>query len=178
MSMSRNSEKNDVPVVDVGSDDEDAAASAAGPSANDGSSEKTPSVAATPQVQPQQQKTAAPDSAPSDSDRETIGFRSFWKAGDYVVGPSSKPAPFEGHAHLALWRFNFPFSFFFLNFFFILLVIFVFYNPHRSLTDFALIAGHLEHARVHPKFLHSNATSHKWAFGGVLYFAHLLLTYA
>ncbi|RVX16621.1 Protein MICRORCHIDIA 2 [Vitis vinifera] len=24
----------------------------------------------------------------------------------------------------------------------------------------------LEHARVHPKFLHSNATSHKWAFGG------------
>ena len=26
--------------------------------------------------------------------------------------------------------------------------------------------GMLEHARVHPKFLHSNATSHKWAFGG------------
>ncbi|KAF4371885.1 hypothetical protein G4B88_016948 [Cannabis sativa] len=25
----------------------------------------------------------------------------------------------------------------------------------------------LEHARVHPKFLHSNATSHKWAFGAV-----------
>lgn len=24
----------------------------------------------------------------------------------------------------------------------------------------------LEHARVHPKFLHSNATSHRWAFGG------------
>ncbi|KAK7360109.1 hypothetical protein VNO77_02085 [Canavalia gladiata] len=27
--------------------------------------------------------------------------------------------------------------------------------------------GHLEHARVHPKFLHSNATSHKWAFGAI-----------
>ena len=27
-------------------------------------------------------------------------------------------------------------------------------------------SGELEHARVHPKFLHSNATSHKWAFGG------------
>ncbi|KAK4758770.1 hypothetical protein SAY87_020071 [Trapa incisa] len=26
---------------------------------------------------------------------------------------------------------------------------------------------HLEHARVHPKFLHSNATSHKWAFGAI-----------
>ncbi|CAN0861472.1 Protein MICRORCHIDIA 2 [Linum grandiflorum] len=28
-------------------------------------------------------------------------------------------------------------------------------------------AGELEHARVHPKFLHSNATSHKWAFGAL-----------
>ncbi|RWW03502.1 hypothetical protein BHE74_00042621 [Ensete ventricosum] len=24
-----------------------------------------------------------------------------------------------------------------------------------------------DRARVHPKFLHSNATSHKWAFGGI-----------
>ncbi|KAL3633207.1 hypothetical protein CASFOL_022969 [Castilleja foliolosa] len=30
-----------------------------------------------------------------------------------------------------------------------------------------LIQGDLEHARVHPKFLHSNATSHKWAFGAI-----------
>ncbi|CAH8274147.1 unnamed protein product [Arabidopsis lyrata] len=28
-------------------------------------------------------------------------------------------------------------------------------------------SGLLEHARVHPKFLHSNATSHKWAFGAI-----------
>ncbi|MCL7042513.1 hypothetical protein MKW94_030664 [Papaver nudicaule] len=27
--------------------------------------------------------------------------------------------------------------------------------------------GELEHARVHPKFLHTNATSHKWAFGAI-----------
>ncbi|KAI3860639.1 hypothetical protein MKW98_017274 [Papaver atlanticum] len=27
--------------------------------------------------------------------------------------------------------------------------------------------GQLEHVRVHPKFLHSNATSHKWAFGAI-----------
>ncbi|CAL5197531.1 unnamed protein product [Lathyrus oleraceus] len=47
---------------------------------------------------------------------------SFWKAGDYVVGPTSKPSPSQGH---------------------------------------------LDHARVHPKFLHSNATSHKWAFGAI-----------
>lgn len=31
----------------------------------------------------------------------------------------------------------------------------------------------LEHARVHPKFLHSNATSHKWAFGGNFLFKFL-----
>ncbi|KAH9662953.1 protein MICRORCHIDIA 2 [Citrus sinensis] len=29
------------------------------------------------------------------------------------------------------------------------------------------VQGSLEHARVHPKFLHSNATSHKWAFGAI-----------
>lgn len=34
----------------------------------------------------------------------------------------------------------------------------------RAVTPTA--PGMLEHARVHPKFLHSNATSHKWAFGG------------
>ncbi|XP_039011396.1 protein MICRORCHIDIA 2-like [Hibiscus syriacus] len=53
---------------------------------------------------------------------ETLESRSFWKAGNYVVAPSSKPA---------------------------------------------LLQGSLEHARVHPKFLHSNATSHKWAFGAI-----------
>lgn len=31
----------------------------------------------------------------------------------------------------------------------------------------AAVHGELEHARVHPKFLHSNATSHKWAFGAI-----------
>lgn len=27
----------------------------------------------------------------------------------------------------------------------------------------------MDHVRVHPKFLHSNATSHKWALGGKLF---------
>uniref|UniRef100_A0A2P2LGK5 Uncharacterized protein MANES_02G099900 n=1 Tax=Rhizophora mucronata TaxID=61149 RepID=A0A2P2LGK5_RHIMU len=31
----------------------------------------------------------------------------------------------------------------------------------------SLPQGQLEYARVHPKFLHSNATSHKWAFGAI-----------
>uniref|UniRef100_A0A803KYL1 Morc S5 domain-containing protein n=1 Tax=Chenopodium quinoa TaxID=63459 RepID=A0A803KYL1_CHEQI len=31
-------------------------------------------------------------------------------------------------------------------------------------SSFVPAQGELEHARVHPKFLHSNATSHKWAF--------------
>ncbi|XP_043713918.1 protein MICRORCHIDIA 2-like isoform X2 [Telopea speciosissima] len=34
-------------------------------------------------------------------------------------------------------------------------------------TESAPERGPLEHARVHPKFLHSNATSHKWAFGAI-----------
>ncbi|KAM7251729.1 hypothetical protein ACFE04_023612 [Oxalis oulophora] len=50
--------------------------------------------------------------------------RSFWKAGDYAVGPTSRSS----------------------------------LSTHGSA---------LEHARVHPKFLHSNATSHKWAFGAI-----------
>lgn len=33
----------------------------------------------------------------------------------------------------------------------------------------------LDHVRVHPKFLHSNATSHKWALGGDLVSSFLLL---
>lgn len=34
-------------------------------------------------------------------------------------------------------------------------------------STFAPLQGQLDHARVHPKFLHSNATSHKWAFGAI-----------
>ncbi|KAL1369728.1 hypothetical protein HN51_000100 [Arachis hypogaea] len=121
MSLTRNSDKIDLPVVEVASDYEDAVASAARPPSNGGSARKS-SPASTAQAQLQRQKTGASNSALSAYEGETIRFRSFWKAGDYVVGPSSKPAPFEGH---------------------------------------------LEHARVHPKFLHSNATSHKWAFGAI-----------
>ncbi|KAI3930525.1 hypothetical protein MKX01_036971 [Papaver californicum] len=39
------------------------------------------------------------------------------------------------------------------------------YQVHH--TKSAPPQGQLDHARVHPKFLHSNATSHKWAFGAV-----------
>lgn len=34
-------------------------------------------------------------------------------------------------------------------------------------TQKRTITGGMEHVRVHPKFLHSNATSHKWAFGAI-----------
>ncbi|KAK0603456.1 hypothetical protein LWI29_005162 [Acer saccharum] len=36
-----------------------------------------------------------------------------------------------------------------------------------STNKLAFVPATLEHARVHPKFLHSNATSHKWAFGAI-----------
>ncbi|XP_062115867.1 protein MICRORCHIDIA 7-like isoform X2 [Humulus lupulus] len=38
-------------------------------------------------------------------------------------------------------------------------------------SDWTSSAGGMDHVRVHPKFLHSNATSHKWALGA---FAELL----
>lgn len=110
MSLLPKTEKNHTPVVDIDSDD-DAAVLAK----NDAWSQKTPSS----QVELVQQESPASSSSPSVSE---LHSRSFWKAGDYVVGPSSKPPAFQGH---------------------------------------------LEHARVHPKFLHSNATSHKWAFGAI-----------
>jgi hypothetical protein len=34
-----------------------------------------------------------------------------------------------------------------------------------------VVLGGFDHVRVHPKFLHSNATSHKWSLGA---FAELL----
>ncbi|KAH1131408.1 hypothetical protein J1N35_002786 [Gossypium stocksii] len=40
-----------------------------------------------------------------------------------------------------------------------------------SSTDCDIPSGGMDHVRVHPKFLHSNATSHKWALGA---FAELL----
>ncbi|TVU31245.1 hypothetical protein EJB05_22926, partial [Eragrostis curvula] len=38
--------------------------------------------------------------------------------------------------------------------------------PAREYHD-ALETGDFDRARVHPKFLHTNATSHKWAFGAI-----------
>ncbi|KAI4327668.1 hypothetical protein L6164_020100 [Bauhinia variegata] len=111
-------ERNDVPVVNIDcSDDENG--TGPGPGTSNACSSKTPSQSqAMPQVQ--LQNSYASNSPSSVSNNQMLQSRSFWKAGDYVVGPISKPAPAEGD---------------------------------------------LEHARVHPKFLHSNATSHKWAFG-------------
>ncbi|KAE9607743.1 putative histidine kinase-like ATPase domain-containing protein [Lupinus albus] len=105
MSSIPKTEKNGIAVVDI-DDDVDAAAASVAPSATNTttSSEVAPPA---PQVQLQHQN---------------LDSRSFWKAGDYIVGSSSKPASFQGH---------------------------------------------LDHARVHPKFLHTNATSHKWAFGAI-----------
>jgi len=38
-------------------------------------------------------------------------------------------------------------------------------------------SGGIDHVRVHPKFLHSNATSHRWALGGTLHFLMLFLMF-
>ncbi|XP_004509325.1 protein MICRORCHIDIA 2-like [Cicer arietinum] len=94
-----------IPVVEIDSDDETSAGAAM-------SDVQFPTELPL-QLQQNPESTSPPSVSRS---------HSFWKAGDYVVGPSSKPSP---------------------------------------------VQGHLDHARVHPKFLHSNATSHKWAFGAI-----------
>ena len=37
------------------------------------------------------------------------------------------------------------------------------FNLHKKRA----IIGGMDHVRVHPKFLHYNATSHKWEFGAI-----------
>jgi hypothetical protein len=34
---------------------------------------------------------------------------------------------------------------------------------------FLISVSGMDHVRVHPRFLHSNATSHKWALGGMVF---------
>ncbi|MQM04811.1 hypothetical protein Taro_037622, partial [Colocasia esculenta] len=36
-----------------------------------------------------------------------------------------------------------------------------------AMTESPSLSGGIDHVRVHPKFLHSNATSHKWALGAI-----------
>ncbi|XP_054824316.1 protein MICRORCHIDIA 2-like isoform X2 [Prosopis cineraria] len=109
-------EKNDSQVVIIDSSDDE---NGAVPGTSNAAFNKTPSEAGPLSLFQQQ----------NNLESNTVSLvpgnvvpRSFWKAGDYVVGPIVKPPP---------------------------------------------VQGYLEHARVHPKFLHSNATSHKWAFGAI-----------
>ncbi|GFY87847.1 compromized recognition of TCV 1 [Actinidia rufa] len=95
-------EKKPINIVDIdSSDDEDGVGGGKGKNTSS-------SLQGRPQVQ-------------SNLANPLLASRSFWKAGNYDVGPT-KSVPAQGQ---------------------------------------------LEHARVHPKFLHSNATSHKWAFGAI-----------
>ncbi|KAI9109779.1 hypothetical protein K1719_019409 [Acacia pycnantha] len=114
--MSPERERSDAHFVTVDSSDDEIGAV---PGTSNEAFNKTPSEAG---PQPEVQLLNNPESNTASLFPGNLGFRSFWKAGDYVVGPTVKPPP---------------------------------------------VQGYLEHARVHPKFLHSNATSHKWAFGAI-----------
>ncbi|KAK8327681.1 hypothetical protein V6Z12_A11G199000 [Gossypium hirsutum] len=110
-------EKEHLNVVDIASSDDDGdAQTVARKQASSLGERQLRRNISSPEI-PQSSGPITPPALPSG---ETLDSRSFWKAGNYVIGPTSKPA---------------------------------------------LLEGALEHARVHPKFLHSNATSHKWAFG-------------
>jgi hypothetical protein len=82
-----------------------------------------------------------------------LDCRSFWKAGAYEA-PTAPTREFQGPSpHL-------------------LELSALLSRRHRSLMVLCFVAadaletGDFDRARVHPKFLHTNATSHKWAFGG------------
>ncbi|KAF5960963.1 hypothetical protein HYC85_002172 [Camellia sinensis] len=109
-------EKVPINVVDIDSSDDDENGFEAVTRYGNTSS-KVPSLQTNPKVQ-QNTLTNPPSSG---SGYQSLESRSFWKAGNYNIGP----------------------------------------------TKWAPTQGQLEHARVHPKFLHSNATSHKWAFGAI-----------
>ncbi|KAK6924431.1 hypothetical protein RJ641_010631 [Dillenia turbinata] len=83
-----------------------------------GRSNESLNVPSTKKISP---NPPSPTTKPKNSQVIGLNSRSFWKAGDFTVAPSTSAPP----------------------------------------------QGQLEHARVHPKFLHSNATSHKWAFGAI-----------
>lgn len=92
------------------------------------------------------------------SNYRPLESRSFWKAGNFEVGRIKSTA-----IHGSFSSFNFLVYFFAVQSLLLL----------PTWLKFILLVGELEHARVHPKFLHSNATSHKWAFGGKLYYCVL-----
>jgi sensor histidine kinase regulating citrate/malate metabolism len=49
------------------------------------------------------------------------------------------------------------------------MLIYMYLGPFsfNLVNSFHPVAGSMDHVRVHPKFLHSNATSHKWALGAI-----------
>ncbi|GJM84994.1 hypothetical protein PR202_ga00718 [Eleusine coracana subsp. coracana] len=78
--------------------------------------------------------------------RERSVTKQFWKAGDYDGRPLGNEV--VQHSGNGL--------------------------PLKSLdcfrcSNFLLSDSGMDHVRVHPKFLHSNATSHKWALGGTMF---------
>lgn len=73
--------------------------------------------------------------------------RRFWSAGDYEVQPNTQPT---SHSMLL---FNG------------LISSQTYIGPDGILCLYQGDSGN--RLQVHPKFLHSNATSHKWVFGGV-----------
>lgn len=83
-----------IPVVEIDSDDETSAGAAM-------SDVQFPTELPL-QLQQNPESTSPPSVSRS---------HSFWKAGDYVVGPSSKPSPVQGLSHLALYNlFLIPFE--------------------------------------------------------------------
>lgn len=76
--------------------------------------------------------------------------KQFWKAGDYE-GPNAENSNSALSSGKLLQIFFFGCNFFLFH----------------TLYYIIYFAVGMDHVRVHPRFLHSNATSHKWALGGI-----------
>ena len=114
--------------------------------------EEEPGVQDSVALAKRKRKMAFEDSRPAPVTEGGSLCRRFWQAGNYDDHPPKRRRIKQG-----TWTRE-PFVLWFSS------------NeyPKQFLTKCPMFAtGALEPARVHPKFLHSNATSHTWALGGM-----------
>lgn len=151
-------------VVDLSDSDGEDADTGVSVGNSEASSDKAASGTGGPLMeQPELQSSAATTPVSDHQQHQSFESRSFWKAGDYAVDPTARPTLLPHGLHHPFPANFQPLDFYFLFFFSIIVLM----GP-ILLFWFFFSSEQLEHARVHPKFLHSNATSHKWAFGGNL----------
>ncbi|KAF8400013.1 hypothetical protein HHK36_015886 [Tetracentron sinense] len=99
------------------------------------------------------------------------GSKQFWKSGDYEGGPAVDSASYSGAGNQIVTSKNHFEIYISVVTSVVTLLFSAKLAKETDLSLSSISAGGMDHVRVHPKFLHSNATSHKWALGA---FAELM----